>query len=68
MNRLREERLVYYTGVDVHKRTISYCVKYSSGAIHSEGVVRKILAAPLTSSHLAHMCQIERTKERAPDR
>jgi hypothetical protein len=59
-----------YTGLDVHKRTISYCVKDSCGAIHSEGssVVRKILAAALTSSHLAHMCQIERTTGRAPDR
>ena len=28
---------MYYIGLDVHKRTISYCVKDSSGAIHSEG-------------------------------
>ena len=28
---------MYYIGLDVHKRTISYCVKDSSGAVHSEG-------------------------------
>src|ERR1700719_3214277 len=28
---------MYYIGLDVHKRTISYCVKDGSGAIHSEG-------------------------------
>ena len=28
---------MYYIGLDVHKRTISYCVKNSSGALYSEG-------------------------------
>ena len=28
---------MYCIGLDVHKRTISYCVKDSSGAINSEG-------------------------------
>jgi transposase len=28
---------MYYIGLDVHKRTICYCVKDSRGAIHSEG-------------------------------
>ena len=28
---------MYYIGLDVHKRKISYCVKDSSGRIHSEG-------------------------------
>jgi hypothetical protein len=32
---------MYYTGLDVHKRKISYCVKGSSGKVHIE----------LTSSH-----------------
>jgi transposase len=27
---------MYYIGLDVHKRTISYCVKDISGAIHAE--------------------------------
>jgi hypothetical protein len=27
---------MYYIGLDVHKRTISYCVKDGSGKIHSE--------------------------------
>jgi transposase len=30
---------MYYIGLDVHKRKISYCVKDSSGAIHSEGLL-----------------------------
>src|SRR5580704_6820854 len=28
---------MYYIGLDVHKRKINYCVKDSSGRIHSEG-------------------------------
>jgi transposase len=30
---------MYYIGLDVHKRSISYCVKDSSGTIHSEGSI-----------------------------
>jgi hypothetical protein len=30
---------MYYIGLDVHKRTISYCVKDGSGAIHAEGMI-----------------------------
>lgn len=30
---------MYYIGLDIHKKTISYCVKEVSGQIHSEGVV-----------------------------
>ena len=30
---------MYYVGLDVHKKTISYCVKDVSGNIHSEGAV-----------------------------
>ena len=26
--------IVYYIGLDVHKKTISYCVKDASGQIH----------------------------------
>ncbi len=29
--------LMYYIGLDVHKRTISYCVKNCSSALSSEG-------------------------------
>jgi hypothetical protein len=29
----------YYIGLDFHKRTISYCVKGGSGAIHVEGTI-----------------------------
>jgi len=28
---------MYYIGLDVHKKTISYCVKDGSGRIHAEG-------------------------------
>ena len=30
---------MYYIGLDVHKRTISYCVKDGSGTIHDEGTI-----------------------------
>ena len=31
--------LMYYIDLDVHKRKISYCVKDSSGKLHSEGSI-----------------------------
>ena len=30
---------MYYIGLDVHKRTVSYCVKDGGGAIHAEGTI-----------------------------
>jgi hypothetical protein len=30
---------MYYIGLDVHKKTISYCVKDASGQVHGEGKV-----------------------------
>jgi hypothetical protein len=30
---------MYYIGLDVHKRTISYCVKDGSGQIYAEGTI-----------------------------
>jgi transposase len=30
---------MYYIGLDVHKRKISYCVKDGSGRIHAEGSI-----------------------------
>jgi len=30
---------MYYIGLDVHKRMISYCVKDSSGMIHAEDTI-----------------------------
>jgi transposase len=30
---------MYYIGLDVHKRTISYCLKDGSGAMHAEGTL-----------------------------
>jgi hypothetical protein len=51
---------MYYVGLDVHKKTTSYCVKDSSGRIHLEGTIpatridldrwRKILPQPWTAA------------------
>jgi len=30
---------MYYISLDVHKKTISYCVKDGSGQIHAEGAI-----------------------------
>ena len=30
---------MYYIGLDVHKRTISYCVKDAAGRVHQEGKI-----------------------------
>ena len=30
---------MYYVGLDVHKKTISYCVKDVNGQVHAEDVV-----------------------------
>ncbi len=30
---------MYYIGLDVHKKSISYCVKDGSGRIHAEGAI-----------------------------
>src|SRR5215831_12828721 len=39
---------MYYIGLDVHKKKISYCVKDGSGRIHAEGAI------PATRSELDH--------------
>ena len=31
--------IMYYIGLDVHKRTISYCVKGARGQVHQEGKI-----------------------------
>ena len=30
---------MYYIGLDVHKKTISYCIKNASGQVHREGTI-----------------------------
>ena len=30
---------MYYIGLDVHKQTISYCVKDAAGCVHQEGKI-----------------------------
>ena len=32
-------QIMYCIGLDVHKRTISYCVKDGSGKIHAQGTI-----------------------------
>jgi transposase len=39
---------MYYIGLDVHKRTISYCLKDGGGTIHAEGTI------PATRFDLVH--------------
>jgi transposase len=31
--------IMYFIGLDVHKRTISYCVKDAAGRVHQEGKI-----------------------------
>ena len=33
-------KTMYYIGLDVHKKTISYCVKDAAGQVHGEGKIR----------------------------
>jgi len=33
------DRHMYYIGLDVHKKTISYCIKDVSGQVHQEGKI-----------------------------
>jgi transposase len=57
---------MYYIGLDVHKRKISYCVKDSSGKIHTEGWIAatrldldhwmKKLPQPWSAAMEATMC------------
>jgi hypothetical protein len=30
---------MYYIGLDIHKKTISYCVKDAAGCVHQEGKI-----------------------------
>lgn len=30
---------MYYIGLDVHKKTISYCVKDAAGCVHQDGKI-----------------------------
>lgn len=32
---------MYYIGLDVHKKTISFCVKNASGRIQQQGTIRQ---------------------------
>src|SRR5260370_961449 len=39
IQRTTSEAPMYYIGLDIHKKTISYCVKDASGQIHREGKI-----------------------------
>jgi predicted NBD/HSP70 family sugar kinase len=41
---------MYYIGLDVHKRRISYCVKDGSGEIHAEGTIPATRFLPVGST------------------
>jgi transposase len=39
IQRTTSEAPMYYIGLDIYKKTISYCVKDASGQIHREGKI-----------------------------
>jgi transposase len=43
---------MYYIGLDVHKKTISYCVKDAAGHVHSEGKIGRGRQRPQCGSHV----------------
>ncbi len=47
---------MYYIGLDVHKKTISYCVKDGSGQIHAEGAI------PTTRFNLNRWMKTQRSR------
>src|SRR6266478_7263295 len=55
---------MYYIGLDVHKRTISYCVKDAAGHVHQEGKIgstRRELDAWIKTLPQPRMIAIEAT-------
>ena len=55
---------MYYIGLDVHKRTISYCVKDAAGHVHQEGKIgstRCELDASITTLFQPRMIAMEAT-------
>ncbi len=47
---------MYFIGLDVHKKTISYCVKDAAGRVFQEGTIgstRRQLDGPRNESHSA---------------
>ena len=36
---------MYFIGLDVHKKTISYCVKDAAGRVHQEGKIGSLIHA-----------------------
>ena len=55
---------MYYIGLDVHKKTISYCVKDAAGCVHREGKIgssRRELDAWLRTLPKPRMMAVEAT-------
>jgi hypothetical protein len=54
---------MYYIGLDVHKRKISYCMKDGSGKLHAEGVISatRLALALLTKTY--HETLLRRSRE-----
>jgi len=55
---------MYYIGLDIHKRTISFCVKDASGHVHSEGKIgstRRELGAWVRTLRPPRMIAMEAT-------
>src|ERR1700756_785266 len=55
---------MYYIGLDVHKKTISYCVKDAAGCVHQEGRIgstRRDLDAWITTLPQPRMIAMEAT-------
>ncbi len=46
IERTTSEILMYYIGLDIHKKTISYCVNDASGQIHREGKIGSTRCEP----------------------
>ena len=55
---------MYFIGLDVHKKTISYCVKDAAGRVHQEGKVgstRRELDGWIQTMPLPRMIAMEAT-------
>ena len=60
---------MYYIGLDVHKKTISYCVKDGGGGIYAEGSINTSLSGGCLAATLnncdrwRHSCPSKRPKK-----
>ena len=52
---------MYYVGLDVRKKTISYCIKDVSGRVHAEGSNRPTLA--VARKLVAYLVAVDRRQK-----